>query len=77
MTDEVTKEVFARLRAMETQTKEIHTAVVGNRDLGHEGLVETVRQHNARLSSLEQWRWWVIGGSASILAGLEIYRTFH
>ena len=71
-----TKEIFSRLRAMELQTKEIHTAVVGAPELGHEGLVSTVREHNKRITSLENWRIWAIGGAATVAALLQVYEAF-
>jgi len=70
----------ARLTRMEDDIRQIKSAVIGDPQFGHWGLVQRANAHDKRLKSLESLRVWLWGASAATLilvsAGYSMLRDF-
>lgn len=53
--------------------QEIHSAVIGNEQLGHEGLVKKVKRHEDWIASATIKGAAVVGGSAVVVFLIEMF----
>ena len=58
--------------ALVQKVDQIHAALVGPFNQEEEGLLYRVRNHDKRISSLERWRWYVVGCVMAVIGLLKL-----
>jgi len=64
------------LGEIKASLKRIETGLFGDEQIGVTGIVSKQRDHDKRISSLEQWRIYLLGGCGAVTLCWGVFVTF-
>lgn len=59
-------------QALVKKVDEIHAALVGPLGIEENGIIYKVNNHDKRITALERWRWYLMGGVVAIVGLLRM-----